>query len=220
MIHLRHAKLECDIALEAGDIANLVIENPSFYRQFVMELLNDDTETFSFYENKKDLTFDKHAIIVPNLFDINPNSKKILTAIYKKIEKSAITVERREKLEQINQKISALLAEIADDFDGTISYNDQITMPQLLGQLDFKFDYDDTNFLTQLVSYVRAWREAKDVRIIIVLNIQSMLTDEEIAMFAEECKYMGIPIINIAYFDKVIPSSKRIVIDKDLCEIY
>jgi hypothetical protein len=38
------------------------------------------------------------------------------------------------------------MMDISSDFEGAISFNDFLTLPQILGMIDFKFDYDDSTF--------------------------------------------------------------------------
>jgi hypothetical protein len=41
-----------------------------------------------------------------DLFDLDPNSKRILGAIYKKIDKTSLSPERRRLFDEINAKIA------------------------------------------------------------------------------------------------------------------
>lgn len=222
MISFKHAQVGYRFDLNPGTIINLSIENPKFYRSFVCDLQKPDSEVFSFSEDGKELEFGKSSLLITDLFDFDPNSKKILMAIYKKIDQSSLTPERQRQFDEINHKIADLAFDIASDFEGSISFNDQLALPQILGLIDFKFDYDDSTFLSAFVSYLKAWREATNLKLVFVLNLFALLDVTEIDLLSNELAYCGLSLINVAYFSKKTSNKnvKSVVIDNDLCEIY
>ena len=220
MIRFRSTFFQFPIDVDPGDIVSLTIENQKLYKGFSDALVAQEENSFSIFEDTKEKPLKKHLITVRDLLDLNPNSKKILTAIYKKIDRTALTVERREKFDKINLAIAELLEEIALDFEGTITFNDQIDLTQLLGQYDFKFDYDESSFLNSLISYLRAGREAMDLKLVFTYDLFAYLEDNEIEDLKRELSYIGLSIIDIDHHDIHHEGVKRFVIDKDLCEIY
>ncbi len=220
MIRLKHKDLEYSFDLNPGDIVDLTIENPVFYRAFVNDLLGEDEEKIVVSEDGNGIEFHKHALVVTDLFTINPNSKKVLAAIYKKLDSSLLSGERKEKFDEINAKISEFLKEMSNDFDGTVIFNDNLALPQLLGELDFKFDYDDSTFLTSFISYIRAWREAMDLKLMFSLNLFSLLSQSEVISLSKELSYLGISLVNVSYIHKKVEGIKSVIVDNDLCEIY
>jgi len=218
----KHEEISFRFDLNPGDIVDLTLENPKFYRDFVKDLSDDECESFSLSEDGIEKDFGKSALVIRDLFDLDPNSKRILGAIYKKIDKTALSPERQEMFNEINAKISALMMDISADFEGAISFNDALTLPQVLGMIDFKFDYDDSTFLRSLLSYIKAWREATDLKIVFVLNLFALLNASEIASFSSELAYLGLPVINISYISSKASNEniKKVIVDQDLCEIY
>lgn len=221
MISFRHADVDYGFSLEAGGIVDLSLENPKLYRSFVKDLLNEDEDIKSLSEDGKELDFAKTALVITDLFDLDPNSKRILASIYKKIDKTSLSPERQAQFDEINRKIGELIGEIASDFEGQVTYNDVLSLPQVLGMIDFKFDYDDSTFLSSFVSYFKAWREAMNLKIIFVLNLFAMLKTEEITVLSSELAYSGLCLFNISYFHQSLPKEnvKSVVVDKDLCII-
>lgn len=222
MIVFKHADIEYEFKLDSGSMVDLTIEAPKFYRSFVLDLLGARNENFSLSEDGKSLDYEKTALIIPNLFELDPNNKKVLLAIYKKIDRNSLTPERQVRFDEINAKIASLIDDIATDFEGSVVYNDVLTLPQILGLIDFKFDYDDSTFFSSFVSYIKAWREAFDLKIVFVLNLFSMLNTSEVAALSKELAYSGVCLINISYcrLSDHPQAIKSVVIDKDLCEIY
>jgi CRISPR type II-A/NMEMI-associated protein Csn2 len=220
-MEFHHADIQNSFAFAPGDIWDLTIENPTFYYEFVKSLIDDESEKISLFEGDKVLSLEKNAIVITDLFNLDPNNKKVLSAIYKKIERSHLSVERQAEFDEINRKISALMTEIASDFEGGISFNDSLALPQVLGLIDFKFDFDDSSFLTSLVSYIKAWREAIDLRLVVTLNLFPLLKSEEIALFKTEISYLGISLLNVStnHVDLSKENIQSLTVDSDLCLI-
>jgi CRISPR type II-A-associated protein Csn2 len=222
MINFKYQEIGYGFSLLPGELTELVIENPRLYRDFVLNLLNPDEELYSLSEDGKVLSLPKNSIVITDLFDLDPNNKKVLSSIYKKIDRSLLSDERKVKFDQINAQIVSFLNDVATDFEGTMTFNDELTVSQLLGLIDFKFQYDPTSFFTSFISFIRSWREAIDLKIVFVLNVFSMLEQKEIDSFLSELSYLGVGVIDIEHVSSDVKSEnvKKVVIDHDLCEIY
>jgi CRISPR type II-A-associated protein Csn2 len=133
---------------------------------------------------------------------------------------STLSGERKAKFDEINAKIEELLKDISSDFDGTVIFNDGLALPQLLGELDFKFDFDDSTFLSSFVSYIKAWREAMDLKVIVTINLFSLLDQKDVASLSKELSYLGLSVLNVSYVCEKISGIKNVIVDKDLCEIF
>jgi CRISPR type II-A-associated protein Csn2 len=220
MIRLKCQDLEYDFPLSPGDVTDLTIENPSFYRAFVNDIRGEDQDQIVISDDGAIIDLHKHLISITDLFELDPNSKKVLTAIYKKIDGSTLSGERKAKFDEINAKIEELLKDISSDFDGTVIFNDGLALPQLLGELDFKFDFDDSTFLSSFVSYIKAWREAMDLKVIVTINLFSLLDQKDVASLSKELSYLGLSVLNVSYVCEKISGIKNVIVDKDLCEIF
>jgi CRISPR type II-A-associated protein Csn2 len=222
MIYFKYPEIAYRFSLNPGDVVDLEIENPRLYRSLVIDLLKGDDEAFSVGLDEKELSFSKMGLVIPNLFDLDPNSKRILMAIYKKMEKVSLSPERQALLDEINAKIQNLLSDLSTDFEGAVVFNDTLSLPQLLGLADFKFNYDDSTFLSAFLSYLKAWREAIDLKIVFSMGLFSLLEPLEEKTLETELSYIGISLINIASspLSERFTGIKKVRIDHDLCEIY
>lgn len=222
MINFKYQEIGYGFSMLPGQLTELVIENQTLYRNFVLSVLDPDEDTYSLSEDGKTLSIAKNALVITDLFDLDPNNKKVLSSIYKKIDRSLLSDERKEKFDKINVQISSFLEEVATDFEGTMTFNDELTVTQLLGLIDFKFQYDPSSFFTSFISFIRSWREAIDLKIVFVLNAFSMLEPKEVESFLSELGYLGVCVVDIERSRSDIKSEnvKKILIDHELCEIY
>jgi CRISPR type II-A-associated protein Csn2 len=221
MIKLRYQDIQKEFSFEPGDLLDLTLENPSLFYAFVNDLRADEEETFSLSEGGKDLEIDKTVLVITDLFTLDPNNKKVLAAIYKKIDRTCLNPERRLQFDQINENINRLMSEIASDFDDGVSFNDVLSLPQILGLIDFKFDYDNSSFLTTLLSYIKAWREATNLKLVVAAHAFSLLSKVDLAVFQKELSYLGLSFLNISSkaSNETNENIRRTIIDNDLCII-
>ena len=79
---LKIKNIDSVINIEAG-----IIENSKLYFSIVNSIIIDDNDylIYSIDNDNKDL--EKYSLLITTPFDLNPNNKKILTALYKKIDK-------------------------------------------------------------------------------------------------------------------------------------
>ena len=73
------------IEIEDNIIYTLVFENKKYYRENIIELINQHKGKEGSYilsNDNKEILFDKHSYIITDIFNIDINSKKVLTKIY------------------------------------------------------------------------------------------------------------------------------------------
>ena len=78
---LKIKSIDSLINIEAGNIENIIIENSKLYFSIVNSIIIDDNDylIYSIDNDNKDL--EKYSLLITTPFDLNPNNKKILTAL-------------------------------------------------------------------------------------------------------------------------------------------
>ncbi len=123
------------------------------------------------------------------------------------------------ELMDLNLKVMEILNEISELFNNQVSFNNQITIMDLISTYDFKFDFDDSNFINAFVTHIKAMKLAIDYKIIVTFNIQDFLNNEEFNLLNKEFGYLGLTLINLCSKKSNLYYKKSIIIDNDLCEI-
>ena len=120
---LKIKNIDSLINIEAGNIENIIIENSKLYFSIVNSIIIDDNDylIYSIDNDNKDL--EKYSLLITTPFDLNPNNKKILTALYKKIDKEKHILKINEELEIINYKIIKTLETISLDLNQNMNFN-------------------------------------------------------------------------------------------------
>ena len=136
---LKIKNIDSLINIEAGNIENIIIENSKLYFSIVNSIIIDDNDylIYSIDNDNKDL--EKYSLLITTPFDLNPNNKKILTALYKKIDKEKHILKINEELEIINYKIIKTLETISLDLNQNMNFNTELDLVKLLSLYDFSF---------------------------------------------------------------------------------
>ena len=83
MISLKIKGIEGLFDAIPGTIHDLVIENPTQLYSIVRAFFFEDDETIIVSKDSDIIPLDKNVLFIKSLFDLDPNSKKILGLIYK-----------------------------------------------------------------------------------------------------------------------------------------
>ena len=217
---LKIKSIDSLINIAAGNIENIIIENSKLYFSIVNSIIIDDNDylIYSIDNDNKDL--EKYSLLITTPFDLNPNNKKILTSLYKKIDKEKHILKINEELEIINYKIIKTLETISLDLNQSMNFNTELDLVKLLSLYDFSFEDDcEEDLLNKLVFYIKANLEINNIDIVFCIDILRFLSQEEMEKLKRELELLNICLINISFSSRVSSIKKSIVIDEDYCEL-
>ncbi len=222
MIELRFKGVERSVPAIPGNITNLIIEVPSLLYRVLKGLFLEDDEQIMVSKDADMLSLSKEVFFVKSLFDLNPNSKKVLSMIYKQAPKAYMNDERKKVVENIQKEISDLLDDISSEFNYPMSYDRDFNIDKIMQVSSFCYSCNESiDFLNDFLSYLRAIQEISQCHFIITFDLLSVLESEKLPDLQNELSLMGLTLINL------MPSSKNgkiigansILIDSDYCEI-
>ena len=218
MMTLKIRGIEQLIPIDSGNSCEVVVESPGEFFRISKTLFEmDENEIVLYdirqYENKR------YILVIQNLFDLNPNNKKILSANYQYASNMTRNTTIPDQLIEINSLILSILDEVSTNFNNQVTYNEQLTLNQLLETYEFKFDYEESDFISTFVSYIKALSLVNKYRVVITFNLQDFLDNENFKLLIKELGYIDITLINFCSQKSKLSYDKSIIIDKDLCEI-
>ena len=215
---LKFDEIKTPIEINNIDSYQLVIENTSFLYKIVQNLNNFDEDNIILYDGKN-LDVSKNVLFISDLYNLNPNSKKILTANYNYAENISKSAKLMNRLIDVNSEILEILGEISLEFNNCVTYSDQITISELLEIYNFKFDFDQLNFIQTFLSYLKAISISYNYKVLITMNLQDLVKKDDFQLLCKEINYMNMTLINISSKKSELTFSKTLIIDNDLCEI-
>lgn len=219
MKRLKIKGIEKEFHIESGNVYDIQIESIIFYHQLVLGLINEDSDMFSLSENFNPLDFQKECLFISDILTISPNNKKILNALYKRIQEKFLTNENKELLLNINEKFLSLLEQISLDVNLETDYLTDISINDVLSLYKFSFKEGEEDFLNKIITYIKANQEIKKLSTIITLNFLPLLKENEILLLQKELELLNLTMINFNIRVKhQIKGIEYLTIDMDLCE--
>lgn len=219
MKHLKIKGIEKEFHIESGKVYDIQIESNTFYHQLVLGLINEDSDMFSLSENFNSLDFQKECLFISDILTISPNNKKILNALYKRIQEKFLTNENKELLLNINEKFLSLLEQISLDVNLETDYLTDISINDILSLYKFSFKEGEEDFLNKIITYIKANQEIKKLSTIITLNFLPLLKENEILLLQKQLELLNLTMINFNIRVKhQIKGIEYLTIDMDLCE--
>ena len=213
------------IEIEDNIIYTVVFENKVYYRENIIELINQHKGhegNYIFSSNNKEIEFGKYSHIITDIFSIDINSKKVLTKVYSSLLN--LVVEDVSRYNELSTNIKVYFEKLIFDSSLEIEQGEEIDMSSLLKLGDFKIHVDNDDILEKLIKFLKVLTELCNCKIIFVLGLHNVFTIDEIKEVYKEVCLNKINIINIEYqkFENISSENYREIVyifDKDNCEI-
>ena len=213
------------IEIEDNIIYTLVFENKKYYRENIIELINQhkgNEGSYIFSNDNKEISFEKNSYIITDIFSIDINNKKVLTKIYSSLLKEL--VEDISSYNELSTNIRVYFEKLIFNSSLEIEQGEEIDMCSLLKLGDFKIHVEQDDVLEKFVKFLKVLTELCGCKIIFVVGLHTVFTQDEIIEIYKEVCLNKINIINIEYqqFNNLSKKNYREIVyifDKDNCEI-
>lgn len=193
---------ENKIEFEQGYVNIVEISNKQTFANLVSEfneLCNNkeyETNIITLHGNDNEiLQFAKEAEIVIDIFNLDLNSKKIMTKLYNKIESN---IENIEQIDEQIIKLKQLIFSNVQELPFSFNISTEIKMSSLLKLYDIKINenmyIDLKEKLTIIVDIIS---ELELAQILIIPNLKSYLIDEELIELYKYTMYKDLKLIII-----------------------
>lgn len=216
-------KYGIDIELRENQVNTIVIENPDsmcdFVNQMVMASCNEET-LVSLWSQEKQLPFSKTAELILDLFNIDFNNKKIITALYGELQENAASLDIEKA--HINSEMIDLLDRIflSEPYEG-ISYNLEFAWKDLFKLYDVRLDAYPDDALMRITEYIMVLSSICHVKVVFLLHAHSFFDHEKILKIYESAMLRKVHLVLIepCEYEKEV-FENICIIDKDNCNIY
>ena len=213
------------IEIEDNIIYTLVFENKKYYRENIIELINQHKGkegSFILSNDNKEISFDKNSYIITDIFNIDINNKKVLSKIYSSLLKEI--VEDISSYNELSTNIRAYFEKLIFNSSLEIEQGEEIDMSSLLKLGDFKIHVENEDILEKFVKFLKVLTELYGFKIIFIVGLHNVFTIGEIIEIYKEVCLDKITIINIEYQQFKNLSNEHYkeivyIFDRDNCEI-
>ena len=213
------------IEIEDNIIYTLVFENKKYYRENIIELINQhkgNEGSFILSNDNKEISFDKKSYIITDIFNIDINNKKVLSKIYSSLLKEI--VEDISSYNELTTNIRVYFEKLIFNSSLEIEQGEEIDMSSLLKLGDFKIHVENDDILEKFLKFLKVLSELCSYKIIFVVGLHTVFTQDEIIEIYKEVCLNKINIINIEYqqFNNLSNENYKEIVyifDGDNCEI-
>lgn len=216
-----HRKIE----IKENTIYTLVFENKKYYRESIIELINQhkgDEGNFIFSNDNKEFQLEKYGYLITDIFNIDVNNKKVLSKVYSSLVKQIIddTIEYNELTSHIRAYFERLIFNSLFE----IEQGDELDSTALLKLGDFKIHINEGDIIDKFIKFLKVLIELCGIKIIFVVGLHNVFTCEELKAIYKEVCINKINIINIEYqqFENISNDDYKEIVyifDKENCEI-
>lgn len=222
---LVHPEYSFQIEFVEGKATELIIENPHVFTQFVQELLwqlDDNEGRFVLSHNNELLKLNQQMDCIINPFEIDINQKKMITKLYNIIKQEVINSELMYELAEAHHPLVKMLNAIQQRVDYPLTFKEEFDILSLVKYMDVKLVNEKGELIEQIIDYSKILYQLLKQDIIILINIQSYLSEQEIQLLLKHSIYEKIHFLFIENVDREIirENVRKIIIDSDRCEIY
>ena len=215
-------ELQTPLEITENKHATLVIENPIFYRNFIMDLLlqsQNCSSRFTISNGNIVLDASKEVEIITDIFNVSFDSKaiqnKINQLIFEEFNISDYT------LAELLNKINEVGASIVSSLNFEVNYMPISDFNGILKLLGFYIETENLSLPEKIMEYIGFLNLYCGKKLFIILNLKSALTQEEFFEFVKLLRYKKINILLIEnQKGEIVEENENVrIIDNDLCEI-
>ncbi len=221
MISYFSSFLDNPVNLDPAKINTLIIENPNCLYRTVIDLiafLGKEESDFRLLNDAALYKETEKVFFAYNIFDIDFNSKKFLSIVYKQITKLLINNEL--KVNELYAKGFNLLSEVCEQLDYPIVLKDEVDYATLIKLFSPVIEADYDSLVEKLISLTATLVNITDLKVIVTLNLQDFLAEKELISFFEHCRYKEVIWLSIQSDRKYrFSEEKCVLIDNDLCQL-
>lgn len=218
---LCHPQIETLLDVSLPGVTSLVIENPVFYRELMMDLyaqMDGMAGTFVLSHEGKTLSIATWVELIDNVLHFDLNTRTLLGKVQSAMEQTAVNETFFLKTAELLQQLERYTQELAFQFDCDILCK-HCSVSGLLKAvgISLRDDYEDP--LERLADYMELIREFDREKLFVLVNLRSFFDDDHVEKFLETVSAHGYRLLLLDGIErKKLPQERRITIDNDLCE--
>lgn len=218
---LCHPQIETLLDVSLPGVTSLVIENPVFYRELLMDLyaqMDGMAGKFVLSHEGKTLSIATWVELIDNVLHFDLNTRTLLGKVQSAMEQTAVNETFFLKTAELLQQLERYTQELAFQFDCDILCK-HCSVSGLLKAvgISLRDDYEDP--LERLADYMELIREFDREKLFVLVNLRSFFDDDHVEKFLETVSAHGYRLLLLDGIErKKLPQERRITIDNDLCE--
>lgn len=219
---MKLAHYRFDYPLEFTAEAMLVVENKKQYYDFIVELcaqVDGEIGGFELFDQMNLIKFESIADIIIDYVNLEINSKKALSKLYKELVQIAVSDEHYMQTEKLMLTIKTTLERLIFESDILLKY-EEVELEDIFKGANLSFDLGQESLLEKLVAYTDTMAKYCGKRMFFFVNLFAYCSVAQIIELIKHCNYIN---VNILFIEPVVPANSlglvKNIIDDDLVQI-
>lgn len=219
---LIYPQIKTVLDTEIDKVWVLEIENKAFFRKCILDIcdqINGAEGQFSLYRGDEEEDISSTCEIIFNPLEINLTQKKLLGAIERAMENRLKEVLPSRELNKDLKNIKDIINNLAFDMNLEIEAS-RLVPEDLIKIAGITLKERSNSVIEKLLDYMSLVRLYEKNKLFVFVNVNSYFNPEELTTFLKGVLETDLDVILVNSYK--FPSSseiRRIIVDKDLCEI-
>ena len=216
--------IETEIDFDNQFVNILEIENKQFFKTLVNEIyniveLNYESNKIILTEDESIINLSKNVMLLFDIFNVDFNNKKILSKIFSKVANN-IKLEKSidNKYDEITLEVLKYMREQLNELSFEYTIKENIEIEDILKIINFKIDLEYYNKVDEKIMFlIDLISEFNLVKILILVNVKTYFTDEELVEIYKYCNYKEVNLLLIenTVNETLLKYEKKLYIDND-----
>lgn len=215
--------IDSEVLISNDRVLTFEVENRAYFYRLVKELNDishgDLSENISFYDNNgKELNLCNKINVIIDYFNIDFNSKKTLSVLYK-IIKDNIDEDTNVRINSYYNKIKNTINKALVNLDLSLSVNDEYDLDTIFKLLKISINNKD-NLLDNMLLLIDIENLFKVDELLVFVNVKQYLSKEELIELYKYSLYNNVKILLIdsQSYGVTLENEKKLIIDSNLDE--
>lgn len=215
-------KMGIQLELIENQIQILVLENEQTFSNVIMQFLKLSQNVESQWllmEQDKILQFHKIGQVIVDPFSIDNNERKIIQKVYQEMQ---ICAQEEFAIEtaEINACIVSYIEEITQKMPYNLVFDLNLDFQGILKTYGVRLETCMERLIERLVDYIKLLKRVLGITVVVFINLKTYLSEKELELLYEACKYEKIYIILIENVMRQRITGENIcIVDRDGCII-
>jgi len=210
------------IEIKDGEVFSLTIENQQLFREIVEDMhyqQNGEKGNIVVSENNTPVPFSKRVEIFESFAPFDLNSKSLISKAVSRLEKTANDAEHYLETSRILADIENYITALCFSMPFDVECG-RLNAGALIKSVAISFINDYSTQLEAVVDCMNIITTLDSEKLFVTINIRSYFPDSEMELFVKTIGDNGFKVLMLeSSARKIIPGTKRLLIDSDLCEI-
>lgn len=221
---LVHPDLQFQIEFTDRVIPVCTVESPAWLRKIQRELLDQqrgEEGKWVLSEEDQEIRINKLVELFLNPLQLEENQKRIMTAFFQSIERTASNDMYWKKGQELNSMIQTFFSELEMEYPFDYHINSEIDFTALAKAMGLRINSEYESDLERLLQYCILSESMMHTKLFIFFHLHAYFTNKEISMFYQEILQRKWKVLLIEpSVDRKLSGEKHYIIDADGCQIY